>query len=487
MLPPANKNASRLECRVATTRHAIMISNAKFTKKDMKGNIEAKGTLDVSGNKPAFALSARITGLDLAPEVPVDTDLSGNFDIAGTTEGFKGKFDLKNPGTSWKAIELKGDIRGDAGRIELTDIQGKLLGGTVLGKLQASRDRGITVSADLAGKDLDPAKIQPGLQGNLNFGLKGQLQIPENLPMEGSIVVKLRESRFQKRAVSANVDASLRGEIIKINALTATGNGFAVTASGIVQQRLSYEIRIDDASKLLPGATGNLFANGWARWLNNEPSGTLAARGKNISYGGARASSFNAAIQMPDGFKGDVSVDVTGRNVSYGIFRADTVGLEVNGKVRDHRIAFSATYDKDRIDALAQGKYADGAWQGTILKLSGREALFGRWDLAGPATVNISRKRMALSPFSLTGAAGERIDISADIKQDPTVGFVAVKWQQINLARANRVIGRTQLEGRTSGALRAQWSGNKRLGLSGADRCIRRALAGIDETEGRGR
>ncbi len=170
---------------------------------------------------------------------------------------------------------------------------------------------------------------------------------------------------------------------------------------------------------------------------------------------------------MPDGYEGEVAVDIAGRNVSYGAARADRVTLKVNGKMRDHRINFALTYDKDSVDALAQGKYADGAWQGTILKVSGKEVLFGKWDLTGPSTVNISKKRVALSPFSLASASGERIDINADIRKDPTVGFFTVKWQDINLARSNRLIGRAQVEGRTSGAFRAQWLNNKRLALSG--------------------
>ncbi len=456
-----------LECRLAIARHAVSISRAKLMEKDRKGNVEAEGVLDVSGSKPAFTLSAKITELDLAPEVTVDTDLSGNLDIWGTMENYRGKFNLRNKSTSWKQIELGGNIYGVTDRIELTDVQGKYLGGTLLGELHVSRNRDITLSAHFKGKNLNAAKIRPGLQGNLNVDWKGQLRIPDNLPMEGSLTATLLESHFQKRVISGTLDAVLHSKTVKINALAVKGNGFAVMANGIVQERLSYEIRIDDASKLFPDATGNLFAKGWVRWLNNESGGVVAAKGKNIAYCGVKASAFNAAIQIQGGYKGDVTVDATGRNVSYGSIQADLVSLQVNGKTGDHRINLAVTHDKDRVDALAEGKYADGAWQGAILKASGREALFGSWALAGPSTVNISKKRIALSPFSLASTGGDRIDIRADILQDPTVGVVAVKWQNINLARANRFIGQPQFEGRTTGSLQAEWLSNKRLVLSG--------------------
>lgn len=456
-----------LQCRLAVTRHTLRLSGAKLTKKPGKGSVEADGTLDLSGNEPAFTFAAKLTGLDLAPEVPMGTDLSGNITIAGTMEDFTGTIDLKNLGTSWKEIALKGNLRGDGELIELKDLEARLLGGTVHGRIDISRAQDMTLSAGFTGKNLNPARIRPGLEGNLNFEAKGKLKLPENQPMEGSLVARLKESRFQKRAISADLDASFRNETIKVNALTARGNGFAATASGTVQERLSYEVRIDDASKLLPGATGSLFANGWARWLKNEPAGVITARGKNISYDLVKVSSFNAVVQMPEGYKGTIAIDAAARNASYDTFRTDTVSLKVNGTTGDHTIALALTSNKDRIDALAQGKYADEAWRGTILKVSGTQAPFGRWDLAGPSTAHISKKRMSLSPFALTSTAGERIDMSANITLEPMVGFAAAQWRQVNLARANRLIGQAKIEGRTSGTSHVQWQSGKRMVLSG--------------------
>lgn len=477
-----------LKCRLALARHAVRISQARLAKKEGKGTIEVKGMLDVSGNKPAFTLSAGITGLDLAPEAPLDTSLSGNIDIAGTLDDFKGRFNLVNPGASWRQIELKGDIRGSNEHIELKDLEAKLLGGAISGHVNISRAKDMTLSARFTGKGLNPVRMRPGLEGNLNFTLKGQVRIPENDPIEGHFKASLMESRFQNRAVTADLDASFGGKTIKINTLAARGNGFSVKANGIVRQRLSYEVRIDDASKLLPGAAGRFFASGWARWRDNEPAGSVSAQGKGLAYGGTRAASFSAAIQMPEGYKGEFSADVRARNVSHGIFLVNTINTKVKGKVRDHGISLAALYGKDSVDLQAKGKYADGAWQGTILKISGREALFGSWGLAGPSNVHVSKKRVALSSFALRSAAGESIDISADVTMGPMVGSVGLTWQRVNLARASRLTSPLKLEGNTSGASRVQWLKGKRLAFSGEIKAsgtlfresMRLKVAGID-------
>ena len=462
----AKQERASLRCTVGIARQALRISELKMLKAGEKGTLEAEGRLDLSGENPAFSISARFAGLDLFPEVPLETDLSGKLAIAGTTEDFKGSFDLKNSGPHWKEIELAGGIYGDGAMIELQGLEARVLGGAILGSAKMLRGPATILTARFTGKGLDPARMRPGLEGNLNFELKGQLKTPGKEPMEGSITAAFRNSRFQKRALSADLDLTFGEETIKVNTLAVKGNGFGATAAGVVQERLSWEVRIEDASKLLPGAKGRLFANGWARWRDNEASGVLRAQGRKISYDATSISSLDAVIKMPDGYKGDVAVDITGRGISHGILRADALNLAVNGAMGDHRIVLASAHDRDRIDLLAEGKYADEAWQGTVLKLSGTQAPFGAWGLDAPAKVNVSKKKLSLSRLVLTGLRGEMIDLSADLTLEPMIGFAAAKWQRVDLARANKLLGQAQLQGSTSGSSRIVWSSGKRLALS---------------------
>jgi translocation and assembly module TamB len=456
-----------LRCTVGVSPQAVRISNAKFSRKDAGGTIEAQGKLDFSRKEPAFAVSAKIGGLDIGPETKVKTDISGDLRIAGTTEDFEGTFSLGNKGESWKDMTLRGKVRGDAKIIELKDVEAKVLGGAISGNISASRGTGMRLSARFTGSGLNPARLRPDLEGNLNIDVKGQLVFPEEHPVEGSLTASLKKSTFRKRAVSAEVDASFRDEIVRIKALSVKGNGFAATAAGIVQERLAWECRIDDASKLLPEAAGSLFAKGWFRWRQNEPAGALTAQGKKISYDDARLSSFSASAQMPEGYKGVLAVDITGRSVSYGIFRANTLNLKVTGRTDDHRMAFAVIHDRNALNMQAKGGYADGSWQGTIVSLSGTQSPFGRFDLAGPATVIASQKRLILSPFVLKSSTGERLDASADISTEPMTGSAAVKWQQVNLGRMDALIDPAKVQGLCSGAARVQWLTRKRLALSG--------------------
>ncbi len=462
-----NRERFNVESRIAITRQTVRVSAGRFTEKERKGSIEATGVLDLSGNKPAFALSTKIIGLDIEPETNVATDLSGNLAISGTFEEYNGRFNVKNIGASWRSVELDANIHGDIDHVQIAALKGKCLGGTILGKIQASWGGNTLLSAHLSGKNLNPATAHPDLEGNINMELDARLKKRDDLPIEGVFVAVISDSHFQKREVSGKLDVALHNKTLEVKTLSAKGNGFSITAAGTLEQRLSYSIQIDDASKPFPGTKGSVSAKGWARWRDNEPAGIMNIEGRNISYGGVRASSFRGTIAIPDGYKDKIDFDIAGRNISYNSVHLNLVRLRTYGRLDSHRITLKISNNDDRVDVVAQGNYSDGAWKGTILKVAGKEALFGRYDLKEASNVSVSKKKVFLAPFALITEKGERVEINADIITDRLVGFVDVRWQQVNLTRLNRLAGSASLEGYTSGAFRGQWSGRKDLSISG--------------------
>jgi len=463
-----NREGFTADSHLTVERQAITLGPARVTEKGRKGTVEGAGRLDLSGLQPSFTITVKANGLDLSPEIRTAINLSGTVDIAGDTEHFSGILALRSSGGSWKDANIKGTIEGNSGGVALRDMAASFLGGTIRGAATASWAQDMTLSALLTGKGLDPAKIHEGLEGNLNFEMKGHLISPEQRPAEGSFSFTLLDSHFHKRALTGELDASWRGEMLRVKILKARGKGFSLTADGVVQERLSYEIRVDDASQLLPGSKGALSAAGWARWRRDEPAGTIRATGRNISYGGSSVSSLNVAIDVPDGYEGTVTADIAAREISYGVFSADLFTFKADGSAKDHQLNLSARKTKGRIDAAARGKYADSSWQGTIQNLSVDEARFGKLVLERPSTVEVSKRRILLSPFSLAGAGGENLSISGDINPDPAAGFFTVKWQHVNLSRAEGILPEaSQLTGRTSGNLKAALRGGALMSMSG--------------------
>lgn len=456
------KERLRLECHVGLERQAIRIKDAKLTKADNGGNLDLNASIDLAGSKPAFDISGQLTKLNLAPEIPQETALSGDFRASGTIDDFQGNVSVSNAGPSWKNLAVRGNILGSSEVIRLQDLEAKIIGGTVLGAVELAR-ASRTVTAEVTGKGFNPEKIKPGLFGNINFRLDGHLRIPGDEPLEGAIKAAVYNSTFQKRPLTADIDMVFTDELIKINSLSARGSGFTLNARGTVQERVTWLVRIDDASKISPGATGALTAQGWARWRDNEAAGGLTARGSNIAWNTLRVSSFDAGIDMPDGYEGNISANITASKLFYSVLRSDSLALTVKGTMDDHRISFVNIFEKDRIEALAEGAYADGAWEGRLTKISGREALYGTFNLQKPSTVRIARDGLSVSQFAIAGPGGEALVLNANLAFDPLLGSVDATWSNINLGRVNKLIGNARLKGRTSGNSHLEWLKEDRL------------------------
>jgi translocation and assembly module TamB len=461
------KERLRFESKVGLERQAFRLMDAKLTKADNGGTLDANAAIDLSGVEPAFDISGKLTRVNLAPELPQDTSLSGDVKAAGTMDSFQGYFSISNAGQAWKEMALRGDITGSGQVITLKNLAARVIGGTLSGTAEFDRSSR-TVSAQLAGTGLNPAKIKQGLSGNINFRFTGSLTTPAEKPAEGSVKAVVHNSTFQNRPLTADVDAVFAGDIVKINTLSAKGSGFTLNAKGMVQERVTFLVRVDDASQVSPGAAGTLAAEGWARWRNKEAAGALTARGSGIAWETLSIGSFNAGVKMPEGYDGPIDINVTAGRLSYGVIRADTMNLSASGTTGDHRISFVNTFGKDRIEAAAVGSYDDGAWRGTVTRMSGQEAAYGNWSLQKASNVRVARDGLSISEFIVSGSAGEYLNVSADLTFNPLIGFIGVRWQNVNLGRADKVTGNARIEGRTSGDARVEWLKNDRLTVKSA-------------------
>lgn len=307
------KERLRFDCRLGLERQAVRITKARLIKADNRGILDGQATIDLTGSEPAFDISGTMTKLNLAPEIPQDTSLSGDFKAAGTVTDFHGSFYLADGSPGGKDMAARGNVVGTKEIIELKDLEVRIAGGTLRGLVQFERAPG-TLLAELTGSGFDPARIRPGLSGNINFRLNGRYAMAGNGPGEGSIKAAVYNSTFQKRPLAADVDARFAGELIKINTFAARGNGFTVNARGTVQEHVTWLARIDDTSKFVPETTGSVSAQGWARWRGGETAGEMTARGSKMAYNTLRFGSIDIRLTWDNtGFNAALSSDLGNR------------------------------------------------------------------------------------------------------------------------------------------------------------------------------
>src|SRR6185369_6401420 len=77
-------------------RNAFNLRSFRLSSPARRGLINAEGSLSLAASKPVLLLQVKTSGLDLAPELNVPTDLSGVLKFTGTADSYHGDFTLAN-------------------------------------------------------------------------------------------------------------------------------------------------------------------------------------------------------------------------------------------------------------------------------------------------------------------------------------------------------------------------------------------------------
>lgn len=139
-----------------------------------------------------------------------------------------------------------------------------------------------------------------------------------------------------------------------------------------------------------------------------------------------------------------------------------------------HAFRFALRLDPGEMRGALSGALKEGAWDGTLERLEGREPS-GAWALQAPVRLQISSGHLKTSPLVLASEGGEEIRAAANFLFDPLRGSLEGKWRNLNLARADLWLKRQKLQGRTSGSLTARgekdgWRISSTLDLTGTFR-----------------
>jgi translocation and assembly module TamB len=452
---------------VGMARDAINLRRLGLTRPGQKGLVTADGSLAFKSLEPVLSLQVKATGLDLAPELNVPTDLSGTVRFKGTLDSYQGDFTLANQAQGWKSAVVSANYRGTRETMRLAPLTGSIIDGTLAGNLDMNWHDGFELRGMISGSNLNPARLDPGWKGVVNFSATGFLSKVGKLPLTGSVSGALLESRLHGQALTGLVRADFVDNNFSFDRLALKGKGFDLHASGDLKQKLVMAAKISDFSRLVPGSSGTLQADGWVRWSDRQVSGAVAGTGSNLAYAGTRVAAANLTARLDRGTGYPVHVNAALRKVVYEGYTLDAVTLAADGTLQHHTVnAALRSAGSDAQLALAAG-YNAGIWKGDINSLSGSDQS-GSWHLKAPAAFAISAGRFSLSTLVLTAGAAERLEVAADLALNPLGGQVLAEWAGLNLARAKSYLKDVRITGNSNGAVRLGFLPGKRLTLAGS-------------------
>jgi translocation and assembly module TamB len=448
------------------TATGINLRKVRLEKAGQRGHLLADGAIDLAGKEPLLRMQLNIVNLDLGPDLKLPSDISGNLRLTGTTEKYRGNFNLVNRGKAWRTAQLASDFQGDRSGLRLSPLSGTLLGGSVQGQVDVGWSQGLAIVADLKGRKLDPARIAPAWQGVANFDLKADLASSRQKPLHGRLNLTLLESRLHGQPLTGGVQAAYEDKDLIISKLALQGKGFNLKAAGRLDQRLDLTVRVSDLSGLVPVASGELQAAGWMRRQQARMEGSITARARNLTVQGISIASGNLSARLGNGQDYPLHLAADLHQAVYKQFQADAVALEADGTLSSHTLKANVSSTGADARLTLSGSYRAGAWQGDLKQFSGRDSV-GPWKLAAPARLVAGKKGISLSSLIIKGVQPEQIEISADLGRDPLKGDLKAGWNGLNLARANPWLSKMQLKGSSNGNLSLKILPDKRVIVAG--------------------
>jgi translocation and assembly module TamB len=255
-------------------------------------------------------------------------------------------------------------------------------------------------------RDVDPGVLQPGLDGRLNADATVSVDAGARRVALG---IDALSGTLRGQSVRGSGSASFDAQGVRFDALEVAAGRARLSASGELtsQATLRWLLDAPDLRDLAPQWSGRLHTEG--RVSGSRPSPLVEAR---LDAGGVELPGIAAS-----GVKGDVSVDLSGREPVRIELSADA--LTIAGRHLD-RIRVSgggplAAHDVD-IDVASPNAHAvlrlaggwDGrAWIGRLDRFDVEVPPVNPWTLTSPSAVSLGAARVSLSRTCLRDGTSE--------------------------------------------------------------------------------
>ena len=447
-----------MESDLGLFRKSIVLNKLQIKRPGKKGTVAGTIGIELSRDGPLLRAALGLRGLDLSREGLPFANMNGALRIDGKLEAYKGRLSLSNEGASWRGVALTADFEGMATGIEAGMLHADWLGGTIAGSARASWKEGVSASASLEARELQPSLVNAGWTGVANLDINGTLRMAANRAPYAALSLRLRQSRLLGQSLQGEMKARMLENDIALDSFKLTGKGFALRAAGREMKGIGFLAKVSDLGLLDPAYKGRVTARGTVLKSGDLFSGSIAADATGLAAYGLKATSLRLTGSVGNDKEHTLQADLTVEKLFYNTFHADALKLSASGTVKDHELRGEARSKKHLARVKLTGGYREGAWQGRIAEFSGSDPE-SRWKAAQPADLVISPKLVSLSRLVIASTEQESIEVEARLTREPQSGTASLEWKNFDISRANAWLAGVSLSGTTSGSVNAQLEG----------------------------
>ncbi|AMV71957.1 hypothetical protein JCM30471_04550 [Desulfuromonas carbonis] len=448
-------------------RDELRLPHLQLSREGVAGRATGSARCFSRDGAPVLDLDLQLQAVDLQPETRFATTISGRLQGRVDKEGYHGDFDLVNAVAGWKELAVRGHFAGGGSGIELSALQADWLAGGVQGRIDVNWHGVPSVSVELDGGGLDPARVAADWPGSINLAVRGRLDFPADAWMQARWQAEILPSKLLGRPLQGGITGRYDGTTIELAELALRGDGFNLTAQGRLQERLDVTLQAEDIGGLLAGATGAGTLAGWLNWQPDQGwAGKAHAEGRQLAYGPWQI----AELQMHGEWLPEQNQMAFGamlRQLSRGVWAADNLQVQGSGRIDRHRLELAARWAGGDSNLLLAGGWQEGAWRGELRTLNAHDNQYGTWQLQQPVMLDLNQDRIAWTQLVLLGEGEQRLSSQGALRLGRLDGSLELELRQFSLGWLAPWLADADLSGAADGSIALRWQDGSLLALDG--------------------
>ena len=383
--------------------HTLTLQQLKLSSPQIKGAVEAAGSVQLAAKPVSAALDIHWNGLELPAELAGQVLAShGQLKASGSADKYhaEGGLEIGPPG---KLARLALDLDGTAQQVILHALTLKQPHGGLQAHGTLTLQPALAWQAEASADKFDPGQLFAGWNGALDAVIASQGSVPKNGP-DATLEIRKLGGKLRDRAVSGHGKLHLSPDKVVDGRLELASGGSTVSlvARPGASNDAELQLAIASLGDWLPNAGGRLDGHFRIRGQAPELGINGQLHGHTLSWQQDKVDALRLIVGIPDISHpaGKLELQTDSVYLQGLLFRQ--INLLAEGSQANHRLNLNARGSQISGELDLHGALKGSRWNGTLSTLDLQPQGMPGWRLQRSTQLGYTDGAMSLSELCLT-------------------------------------------------------------------------------------
>ena len=335
--------------------------------------------------------------------------LSLDADLSGDLTSYQGRLAGTGTATDSAKIAVNVDLAGDLGEIRITslDMTGAMGQAEVREGIFSWRD-GLHWRGKVGLKDFDPsffAKEYPG-KIQMHVHTEGGYQ-DEHL--FGSAVIGQLTGQLRGYPLTGSGEVQLSDQDLTLTNIVLSSGGSSFKAHGRISDTLDLQLSLGtaDLGEVVAAGRGRLALEAKVSGSREIPTLDASLTASALSFADIALSNLTAKAKGSVFAGSPVVASLNAQGLRYGQIDISQMTFQAEGSAEKHVLKLQLAATQGKLAMIAEGKLADGGWQGRLHDTKAELGRHGSWQQDGQAGIELASATVDLRGLCLDAAQGQ--------------------------------------------------------------------------------